>query len=244
MLIAPIDIFQDNAQEVREDTAELASWALSDKPSFANGHSPRRQLLSPTLLSNNDAAPNGQNALEQRRSEESFRPDAIPEVSEPASPSSIPSPRKSPGTSALSELFKSSPPTEEEDADADDEEQSGGSSDVGAVTVQEGIISQPTEQTALLLRKQVHGFKASHHHSYLGDLESQKDGQVTITERRMGRILAATAGHGKMTITKILNPKAWEIKVVWDQGLLKPASYIPAVILGLLLNILDALSYG
>ncbi|KAL8859457.1 MAG: hypothetical protein Q9178_004135 [Gyalolechia marmorata] len=241
---APIDIFQDNAQEVREDTAELASWALSDKPSFANGHSPRRQLLSPTLLSNNDATPNGQNLLEQRRSEDSFRPDAIPEVSEPASPSSIPSPRKSPGTSALSEMFKSSPPTEEEDPGADDEEQSSGSSDVGAVTVQEGIISQPTEQTALLLRKQVHGFNASHHHSYLGDLESQKDGQVTVTERHRGRILAATAGHGKKTITKILNPKAWETKVVLDQGLLKPASYIPAVILGLLLNILDALSYG
>lgn len=38
--------------------------------------------------------------------------------------------------------------------------------------------------------------------------------------------------------------KSFDRRTIWDKGIVDPALRIPAVILGLLLNILDALSYG
>ena len=40
------------------------------------------------------------------------------------------------------------------------------------------------------------------------------------------------------------NPKTWDRQTVWQKGIVHPVSLLPAVLLGLLLNILDALSYG
>ncbi|KAK5947127.1 hypothetical protein PMZ80_001274 [Knufia obscura] len=42
----------------------------------------------------------------------------------------------------------------------------------------------------------------------------------------------------------VTHPKTWSGKTVWSQAVVRPASLLPAVFLGLLLNILDALSYG
>lgn len=42
----------------------------------------------------------------------------------------------------------------------------------------------------------------------------------------------------------VSHPKSWDRRTVWRQGVVYPASLLPAVFLGLLLNILDALSYG
>lgn len=242
--VGPIDIVSDSSQDVREDTAELASWALSDKPSFDNAYSPTRHSLSPIALCDDAARPNGRIPLDHGQAEDSSRPDVIPELSEPVSPSSMPSSRKSPGMSALSEMFKSTPSTDEGDPCANDEDESIGSSRLGVVTVQEGIISQPTEQTALLLREQAHRSNVKTRQSYIGDLENQKSNQSTTTERRFKKVVVATAGYSKSAFMKIIHPKSWKTKTVWDEALLKPAGYIPSVILGLLLNILDALSYG
>ncbi|KAL9040151.1 MAG: hypothetical protein Q9180_002089 [Flavoplaca navasiana] len=241
---APIDIVQDNSQEVREDTAELASWALSDKRSFDDASSPTRASPSPTLSLDNDARTRGRNLLDYSHTEDSSHPNVIPEVSEPVSPSSAPSSRKSPGMSALSEMFKSTPPSGENNSSIDQANTTIDDSRFGAVTVREGIISQPTEQTALLLEQQVHRLNLNNRHSYLGDLENQKTSQHTTTETRFRNILTAMTGYTRTATARLLHPKSWQSRAVWRQGLVKPASYIPAVILGLLLNILDALSYG
>jgi SulP family sulfate permease len=42
----------------------------------------------------------------------------------------------------------------------------------------------------------------------------------------------------------VANPKAWDRKAIWENAVVAPVSCLPAVILGLLLNVLDALSYG
>jgi SulP family sulfate permease len=42
----------------------------------------------------------------------------------------------------------------------------------------------------------------------------------------------------------VLNPKRWNRKAILQTAVVEPVGYLPAVILGLLLNILDALSYG
>ena len=242
--IAPIDIAQDHSSEVREDTAELASWALSDKPSIGNASSPTAHLVSPTSLLTNDATSNRPILLDYSRAEDLPCPDVIPELSEPVSPSSVPSSRKSPGMSALSEMFKSTPPTGEGDSSTDDEDQSMCNSRLGAVTVQAAIISQPTEQTALLLQQQAHRSNASNRQSYLGDLENQKSRQSTTTVGYFTNLSALVNRYSSTAAARLTHPKTWETRALWDQALLKPASYIPAVILGLLLNILDALSYG
>lgn len=42
----------------------------------------------------------------------------------------------------------------------------------------------------------------------------------------------------------VMNPKTWDKKAIWDKAIISPLHCLPAVIVGLLLNILDALSYG
>ncbi|KAL8736221.1 MAG: hypothetical protein Q9166_000376 [cf. Caloplaca sp. 2 TL-2023] len=247
--IGPIEISQDNPQEVREDTAELASWALSDEISFANGRSPTRRSFSPTTppkFSKNDVRSYGLDSPDHRQSQDSPRPDAIPEVSEPASPSSRPPSRKSPGMSALSEMFKNNtPPTGEGNSSTESDNRSISDLGVGAVVVSEGIISQPNEETALLLKKQACvTINNHHHHGSVLDLESQKNGQVTITEGRVQKVLTATVEHYRSATTTVFHPKSWNSKIICKKDLLKPASYTLPVILGLMLNILDALSYG
>jgi len=46
------------------------------------------------------------------------------------------------------------------------------------------------------------------------------------------------------SIQLLSEPKRWDRKQVWQNAVVTPISYLPAVTVGLLLNILDALSYG
>ncbi|KAJ6100920.1 hypothetical protein N7499_000550 [Penicillium canescens] len=54
--------------------------------------------------------------------------------------------------------------------------------------------------------------------------------------------------HGVSSVAKysraLANPKTWDRRILWQEAVVRPASLVPAVLLGLLLNILDALSYG
>ncbi|KAL8810852.1 MAG: hypothetical protein Q9200_002253 [Gallowayella weberi] len=239
----PIDISQDASQEVRDDTAELASWALSDHLSFVDGHSPTRRSFS-SIAPSAPSKVNDQDLLDSPQSDDRSRPDIIPEVSEPASPSSRPCSRRSPRMSALSQMFRDTPPTEEEDSCTDNEDRDCCHSELGVVRVQEGIISQTTEQTALLLKRQNYGTNHNNGNGVSLDLEGQKNSRMASAEGRFASILAATIEHCKLATTKITHPKSWDGRAICSKVLLKPARYIPSVGLGLLLNILDALSYG
>ena len=75
------------------------------------------------------------------------------------------------------------------------------------------------------------------------DLESQKSHHRTVVSR-VHKALTWAKGHAFVVVRRVTNPKTWDKKSIWEQGVLQPARYVPAVILGLLLNILDALSYG
>ncbi|KAL8874400.1 MAG: hypothetical protein Q9174_000245 [Haloplaca sp. 1 TL-2023] len=244
----PIDIFQNEIQGVREDTAELASWALSDKASFASGSFPTQHVLSQTAASKpskNRTKPDELESLKQSESEDLVRPNAIPEVSEPASPSSVHS-HKPPGVSALAHMFKSSPQTEEAITDDDIVTKASDAEEDGNFTmVQDGFISQPTEQTPLLLKQHVQDSGSSSNNGDHQDLESQKK----INERDCSQAQSHDWFHGlvgrsRWAAFKVLHPKAWDGRGFHRQVLLKPVGFIPPVVLGLLLNILDALSYG
>ena len=46
------------------------------------------------------------------------------------------------------------------------------------------------------------------------------------------------------TVNTALSPKSWSARAVWKNSVKLPVSLLPCVLLGLLLNVLDALSYG
>lgn len=243
-IIVPADVTQTSSQGVRDDTAELASFALSDAISIRS-LSPSRQLpstgINPSHLNNGSYfgdRPDLAN-LARLRSHESSRPGIIHEVSEPASPVITEPPRKSPPTSALSEMIRNSPPSED-----------GGSTDtedgklraVGtpAVTISRGIISQPREYTALLSGQGESNRVGSGFYSSIEDVEGQRESLKT----NVGGIIARTKEQGNLVLAKIPSPKTWNKQAIWTYGVRQPVGYVPAVVLGLLLNILDALSYG
>ena len=233
----PADIGRIASQGVREDTAELASLALSDIASNRSEHSPARYQVSSMshqrsdpYLGNSSESDN----LPHRDSIESPRPHAIKEVSEPSSSHSSRSSRHSPCQSALTELIKNSPPTEDSGHDTEDEELVG-TLGVHPVTVREGIISQPGERTALLAKQTAYGA--------IKDIESQRTSEETQASEL---ILAVQQSKARFfgILRVITTRKSWNKYDIWEYGVRQPASLIPPVILGLLLNVLDALSYG
>lgn len=181
------------------------------------------------------------NVLSPKRSSDLSHPEVIEEGSEPASPDSPPFVRHSP-SSALTDMLRKPPGAEEEISDLD-EEVFVDSKGVLPVVVGEGIISQPNERTSLLLKTAAYALDGAPKYGSMQDVESQKlpHDKVVIKIRR-------SLTHKKERVarigTAVLSPKSWDKRAVWVQGVRKPAGYIPSVILGLLLNILDALSYG
>lgn len=74
------------------------------------------------------------------------------------------------------------------------------------------------------------------------DLEHQ---QRHIRKANTLQSLAHEAGRKSASFASTLtNPKAWSAKAIWQQGIKEPLSLLPCVFLGVLLNVLDALSYG
>lgn len=167
-------------------------------------------------------------------SNESSRPEAIDEESEWSSPEISHSSQKSLRHSALTEMIRNSPPTEN-DSEDNDEDELFGTRGVHPVTVGEGIISQPSERTSLLRKRTAYGS--------VKDLESLKASAV-VPSSRLSIALRQCRDHTTGILRTATNPKSWNKQDVWNYGLRQPASFIPSVILGLLLNILDALSYG
>ena len=235
MSIAPFSVTKDAAQGVREDTAELASWALSDIASSRSEQSPSRHHDSSTTQQHSFLSSQlNQHDMSRHESNTSPRPKVIPEVSEPTSPQSSYSSQKLQCQSALTELIRNSPTTEG-DSHGTDEDEILATAGVHPVTVREGIISQPSERTTLLDKRTAYGS--------MKDLEGQ---QVTTPEptNRTRAVLIQFQGQAARVVRVASNPKSWDRQHILEYGVRQPASFMPPVILGLLLNVLDALSYG
>ncbi len=131
-------------------------------------------------------------------------------------------------------MIKKSTPTEGDNDDTDEEEPLGTAA-IHPVTVREGIISQPSERTRLLAKRTAYGS--------IKDIESQKTSDEVQTSKRslaLQQIKECASG----VVRVAMSPKSWNRRDLWEYGMRQPASLLPPVILGLLLNILDALSYG
>src|SRR6266480_171243 len=100
-ILAPIDSAQ-YARSVREDTAELASYALSDR---ASSVSPPRQRPTQTYIESYfSQIPDAEVASSGET--EGLRHDTIQEVSEPVSPDTSPTRH-----SVLTDMIRRSPPS-------------------------------------------------------------------------------------------------------------------------------------
>ena len=138
------------------------------------------------------------------------------------------------GRSALTELIRNTPPTEE-DSHGTDEDETPTTAGLHPVTVQEGIISQPSERTTLLGMKTAYGS--------IKDLEGQQHARPEPTNR-VKAVLERSQKQTARILRIVSNPKSWDRQRILEYGVRQPARSVPPVVLGLLLNILDALSYG
>jgi SulP family sulfate permease len=223
---------------VREQTQELASWALGESPSLRP--SGLHASASDSVLDGRIPPFSALSDSEQgdtRTSIDSSRPDiiddVIEEVSEPVSPEGEGSSAIAGPASGLSNLMKNNQ-TRGRDVDSiatgsyiEFDQRSGPS-----VFVNDVETGEVTEATPLLPRERLSGRSYS---------SNKKDGgiprpQHVYSKSRWGKMkhefdsLVYTATH----------PKDWDTKQMAHDGM----GAVAAVFLGLLLNILDALSYG
>lgn len=92
-----------------------------------------------------------------------------------------------------------------------------------------------SERTALL-----HDTKKPSAFNGANEVESQ-----IPDDRKTARLWYTTASSKLRSGCYIAtHPKTWSAKTLWSEVVVRPVALIPAVFLGLLLNILDALSYG
>jgi SulP family sulfate permease len=244
---ASIDSTQ-HARSVREDTAELATYALSDKTSVQS-ISPRQRPGQTQLESYFTQIPEDEPA--SNKNVEGLHRHTIAEVSEPVSPESE-SMSRSPGTSALTNMLKRSPPsTSPTSAEGDHNNK---------LPLGEGVNEQNSEQGRLIITPD--GVKVddcertpllgkdtafeTHHPDWIRgqqDLERQVI-RHPVSWSKLRKAVHWPREKGLDIARTVLNPKSWDRKAIVQKAVKEPIGYLPAVVLGLLLNILDALSYG
>lgn len=186
------------------------------------------------------------------RNGEGLQHHIIQEVSEPTSPESSPPSDKAPGRSAIANMLKDSPPSTppRQEGDEDDEEAMHGSEDENDPAQRKIVITsrgvkaiEPTERTSLLGKDTR---LESHHPDWIRgeqDIERQEVKRRPAWPKLRNTLLWPKE-KGIDAARILFNPKAWDRKAIWQNGVAAPVGYLPAVILGTLLNILDALSYG
>ncbi|TAQ88320.1 hypothetical protein B7494_g3343 [Chlorociboria aeruginascens] len=247
MSTAPVDSSQ-YARSVREDTVELASYALSDKASLPSS-SPSRHQNSQFHLESFFSQPDS-DPISNRESE-GIRHEIIEEVSEPVSPEAGHSPNKSPGTSAIANALRYSPPnaspaTEEEDNNEEEtynNEDEVDSTQGRLIITSNGVEVDVSERTPLVAKNAT--IESSHPDWISGqrDVESHES-KRRASWSRLRSIISWPAERGLDIAHITFHPKRWDRKTIWNEAVVAPIGYLPAVVLGLLLNVLDALSYG
>lgn len=231
------DQAQYSSQAVRDETAELASIAATG---FASSVPRHNSPGPPTLSTMLDVPVDG-----AHRSTTESRPesDAIEEESEPPSPDEMqasPAPRLAP--SALTNMMHRPPPssTEHLESDQSNDDTLLENPTDSRIPPLKGVNSTSSSEMAPLLKKPL---RTAHDYGSVGDLERQ-----TKYDPKRENSLTTTYKHVKERSRAIIqiaaHPKSWNSKAVWHKGIVFPATLLPSVFLGLLLNILDALSYG
>ncbi|KAI5466378.1 sulfate transporter family-domain-containing protein [Mariannaea sp. PMI_226] len=230
-ILVPIDSVQ-NARNIRQDTAELASYLLSD------GQAPP----SPAFLRSRSSIHEGSVSIigdDSSVADHVRDSSTIVEVSEPSSPETERNTDAPAGPSVLANLLKDSPhlsSIQRQPCDVEFEEDSHDDGD----EPEPRLHTEPSSERTPLLARVTSGSRQS----YTEDLEGQKvkvkhpwiNSLVGVSQKVEERM-----AHG---VAVAVNPRRWNGKAMWHNAVVTPISCLPAVAVGLLLNILDALSYG
>ncbi|MCJ1287118.1 hypothetical protein MMC26_006466 [Xylographa opegraphella] len=244
---APQNVTHTSSSSVREDTAELASRALSDVGSIRSRTPPTHHTSYVV-----DSAP----AISELLLDEPFEPtiavdrnDAeypavIEEVSEPVSPEMRSSSQsKSATASILSNMMIRMPSSTDEDQLSSNRRRGHGYSGVRVQDTRNEELSQNHERTPLLRSKSIRASQEYQDYSSFRDLESLGQGREGNLANHQQNI-SSSREQSIQTASVQFNPRTWNRRKVWHVIVLRPVGYVPAIALGLLLNILDALSYG
>lgn len=138
------------------------------------------------------------------------------------------------------------PPSEGADSSRSDTVDEGDREESGASERRRSIPSngaKATEDTPLL--RQI-SQEQHHRPDYLSgghDLEAQPIRRA-ISWPKVDKIISKQARKGYRALRVVGDPKKWDKKAIWEKTVVTPSGYLPAVVLGALLNVLDALSYG
>lgn len=106
---------------------------------------------------------------------------------------------------------------------------------------------EASEESPLIVSMSRQGrgdYGISHENGNGADLEGQKYPSPKIWFGRTAHSLRDTGGRVAAVLPIIGNPKRWDFHALWRNAVVAPVACMPAVVVGLLLNILDALSYG
>ncbi|ETS87006.1 hypothetical protein PFICI_00834 [Pestalotiopsis fici W106-1] len=246
---APIDS-ASYARSVREDTAELASYVLADKKDKRNASFLRRRTSGSSYGDRENFSP-------YRGEQHTASGEGITEVSEPSSPDSAIEDIPDDGPSILSSMLKHSPPKIDYASEADDSSTNGNADNGKRKTnrrpesangsMAEINVDGASEHTPLLGRTMSSYSRPPESPSMsdaddLSDVESQKP-RMDQSYRRYGSIRERARDKVRV-VSHFVNPKSWDRHAIWQNAVMAPIHCLPAVVVGLLLNILDALSYG
>ena len=215
---------------VRECTAELASYALTESTSVSQGHSPQNR--APSHISARDEL---EDFPEEGTSDASgrltSRPDVIQEASEPPSPtnafSTFPSRSKN---SILSRPFAS--PSNDE-VHGHQQHQSPHAHKEDTTDENTPLLHQSRQPATKQDLKDV--IRSS-------DLEGQNVQPEKVNKFQQLRTHFCAQCDAGFHVA--INPKRWDPKSMWQECVQHPLELLPCVFLGTLLNVLDALSYG
>ncbi|KAI0482766.1 sulfate transporter family protein [Xylariaceae sp. FL0804] len=238
-ILSPVDS-AGFARSVREDTAELASYVLSDKKDQRSASFLSRRRSSSSQYSHDEPSIHDDPRISSA--------EVIEEVSEPSSLDTVIEDAHDAGPSMLTNLLQSSPPQSVPGSATDDHSpRNERSSPLQRVDLTQAYAEPgppishsrhaPSETTPLLVATP----PGPRSPGELGDLEFQKS---RAQPRYRWQTIRKEAGHTVRTIAAAVNPKTWDRKAIWENVIMDPIRCLPAVIVGLLLNILDALSYG
>ncbi|RMD44498.1 hypothetical protein DV735_g640, partial [Chaetothyriales sp. CBS 134920] len=199
-----LDQAQYSSDGLREQTAELASLAISDG---ASG------LLGSSL-------PTSTHVFDESHVE------VIEEVSEPVTPQEEED-VDVPTASALTHMLHGRMNEDEVDVVEHVDKAADGRSTLGR--------DVDADETSALLPHKRHSVA----YGDLSDLEEQHKRRSYQRPKWYGAVKQVRSCGYILT-----QPKTWSVKAVYQQAVVRPISLLPAVFLGLLLNVLDALSYG
>jgi hypothetical protein len=231
---------------VREQTQELASWALGDSPS-SRGRAANSGQVPFSYASDSEAESRNRRGSmlsesdrDARTSIDSARPNVIAEVSEPLSPgpvddlagssTNLPAAR----SSALTDLIRGKA---QKAADYLTLRSRGSQSDLDhpstpSIFVDDTDATDVNETSALLPRERLPVQHAGHLYKNVNYAEQQ-----WIPSKSPWQRFRQTTS---ITFYRATHPEHWDLRLLFSNAV----GAVSAVLLGLLLNILDALSYG